>query len=141
MMRSSLIEQTPINAKINLTPIIDVALVLVIILLITAPMLTEIDINVTLPEARTRGAEDEARITITLGDQGELAVDDMMIAPESLRLMLSSQLADKKDNILVVVRADQKTPHQMVRKVLSEATAAGAVRLAIATRQKAEGSS
>ena len=143
-MRGSLIKQTPINAKINLTPIIDVALVLVIILLITAPMLSEIDINVTLPEARTRGAEDEARITITLGDQGELAVDEQIIVPESLRRMLSAQLAEKaekKEDILVVIRADQNTPHEMVREVLSEATAAGAARLAIATRQKAKNGS
>ncbi len=140
-MRGSLIKQTPINAKINLTPIIDVALVLVIILLITAPMLTEIDINVTLPEARTRGAEDEARITITLGEQGELAVDDKMIGRESLHRMLCARLAEKKENMLVVVRADQNTPHEMVREVLSEATAAGAGRLAIATRQKAKNGS
>lgn len=140
-MRGSLIKHTPINAKVNLTPIIDVALVLVIILLITAPMLTEIDINVTLPEARTRGAEDEARITITLGEQGELAVDDKMIGRESLRRMLCARLAEKKENMLVVVRADQNTPHEMVREVLSEATAAGAGRLAIATRQKAKNGS
>lgn len=140
-MRGSLIKQTPINAKVNLTPIIDVALVLVIILLITAPMLSEIDINVTLPEARTRGAEDDARITITLGEEGELAVDDQIIVPESLRRMLSAQLTEKKEDILVVVRADQNTPHEMVREVLSEATAAGAARLAIATRQKAKNGS
>ncbi len=140
-MRGSLIKQTPINAKINLTPIIDVALVLVIILLITAPMLSEIDINVTLPEARTRGAEDEARITITLGEEGELAVDEQIVVPESLRRMLSAQLAERKEEMLVVIRADQNTPHEMVREVLSEATAAGAARLAIATRQKAKNGS
>lgn len=137
-MRGPMTRQNPINAKINLTPIIDVALVLVIILLITAPMLSEIDIKVTLPEARTRGLEDEARITITLGESGELAVDDQMIPPGSLRVMLSSQLGQKQGDMLVVVRADKDTPHEMVRKVLSEATAAGATRLAIATRQRTD---
>jgi biopolymer transport protein ExbD len=140
-MRDPAIRQTPINAKINLTPIIDVALVLVIILLITAPMLSEIDIDVTLPEARTRGLEDEARITVTLGQGGELAVDDQVIAFESLRLMLASQLAEKQGDMLVVIRADRHTPHQIVRRVLSEASAAGATRLAIATRQKTDKSS
>lgn len=139
-MRGPMTRQNAINAKINLTPIIDVALVLVIILLITAPMLSEIDIKVTLPEARTRGLEDEARITITLGESGELAVDDQVIPAGSLRVMLSSQLGEKQGDMLVVVRADKDTPHEMVRKVLSEATAAGATRLAIATRQRTDNS-
>lgn len=139
-MRRSFIEPTPINAKINLTPIIDVSLVLVIILLITAPMMTQADIDVCLPEALTRGAEDEKRITITLGREGELAIDDNIIAPESLPALLHSQLADKSEEMLVVVRADQGTPYQAVRKVLSQASAAGAKRIAIATRQKVRAS-
>ena len=138
-MHRSFLEPTPINAKINLTPIIDVSLVLVIILLITAPMMTQADIDVCLPEAQTRGAEDEKRITITLGKEGELAIDDNIIAPASLPALLHSQLADKSEDMLVVVRADEGTPHQAVRKVLSQASAAGAKRIAIATRQKARG--
>lgn len=139
-MRRSFLEPTPINAKINLTPIIDVSLVLVIILLITAPMMTQADIDVCLPEALTRGAEDEKRITITLGKEGELAIDDNIIAPGSLPALLHSQLADKSDDMLVVIRADQGTPYQAVRKVLSQASAAGAKRIAIATRQKVRAS-
>lgn len=135
-MHRSPIKPTPINAKINLTPIIDVSLVLVIILLITAPMMTQADIDVCLPQAQTRGPEDEKRITITLGKEGELAIDDKIIAPESLPVLLHSQLADKSEDMLVVVRADESTPHQAVRKVLSQASAAGAKRIAIATRQK-----
>jgi biopolymer transport protein ExbD len=135
-MHRSFLEPTPINAKINLTPIIDVSLVLVIILLITAPMMTQADIDVCLPQAQTRGAEDEKRITITLGRDGELAIDDNIIASESLSTLLHSRLADKSEDMLVVVRADEGTPYQAVRRVLSQASAAGAKRIAIATRQK-----
>ena len=138
-MRSPIVRPTPINAKINLTPIIDVALVLVIILLITAPLVSAIDMDVSLPLAQTRGAEDEARISITLGKHGEVAVDDKLIAAESLPVFLASQLAQKDKSILVVIRADEGTPYEMVRRVLSEASAAGAVRLSIATRQKPKG--
>jgi biopolymer transport protein ExbD len=140
-MRSPLVTPTPINAKINLTPIIDVALVLVIILLITAPLVSAIDMDVSLPLAQTRGAEDEARISITLGKRGEVAVDDKLIAPESLPVLLASELTKKNNNILVVIRADEGTPYETVRRVLSEASAAGAVRLSIATRQKPKGES
>jgi biopolymer transport protein ExbD len=131
----SLLELTPTIARINVTPIIDVALVLVIILLVTAPMLSVQDMEVSLPKAQTRGAEDEARITITLGQGGEVAIDDKRISMDSFAAMLRSRLGDRTD-MLVVVRADEKAPYHVVRAILSKARAAGAQRLAIATRQK-----
>ena len=59
---------------------IDVALVLVIILLVTAPILSVADLDIQLPTAHTRGAEDERRISVSLGPNGELAVDDELVA-------------------------------------------------------------
>ena len=62
-----------IITKVNVTPIIDVALVLVIILLVTAPLLSVADLPVDLPQARTREAEDQRNISVTLGSDGSLA--------------------------------------------------------------------
>jgi biopolymer transport protein ExbD len=135
-MYRRLFNPVPVIARIHVTPIIDVALVLVIILLITAPMLTVKDLDVSLPKAQTRGAEDDARITITLGRKGELALDENLISPESLPALLNSRLAGDKENMLVIVRADEETPHHVVRSVLSRAREAGAKRMAIATQQK-----
>jgi len=126
----------PIIPKINVTPIIDVALVLVIILLITAPMLAVTDLNVNLPQAQTRGLENEVNLTITLGKTGELAINEKTIAPENFSAVLWSRLNElENENVLVVIRADEDIPYQAVRKMLKEARAAGARRLAIATRQ------
>src|SRR2546427_5150740 len=93
--------------KINVTPIIDVALVLVIILLVTAPLLSVADLPVDLPQARTREAEDERNVSITLSSTGRLAVDDQVVSPEALGALLRGKLS-KRDNedVLVVVRAD-----------------------------------
>jgi biopolymer transport protein TolR len=127
-------------AKINVTPIIDVALVLVIILLITAPMLSVADIEVDLPRAQTRGSEDEARVSITLSTNGELAVNEDIVRPEMLCSALHSILSSASDeNMLVVLRADQDVPYEIIRAVLGEARAAGAKRLAIATHQSDKG--
>ncbi len=132
----------PQTARINLTPIIDVALVLVIILLITAPMLSVADIDVKLPTAQTRGAEDEGRISITLGETGELAVNEDLVSPDKLREILRMLLAKEQNkNKLVVVRADQKVPYELIRVILREAREAGANRLAIATMQSDKGNS
>ena len=124
-------------SKINVVPLIDVCLVLVIILLVTAPMMVQSDLPVDLPEARTREAEDEVNVSITLSSNGDLAVDDLRVTRETLGATLQSRLAQKgNDNVLVVVRADSNAPYVAVRELLDEARSAGAQRVAIATRQK-----
>ena len=110
--------------KINVTPIIDVALVLVIILLVTAPLLSVADLPVDLPQARTREAEDERNVSITA---------------DQLRPALQARLARSgNEGVLVVVRADSGAPYSAVHQLLEVARAAGATRLAIATRQRTE---
>jgi biopolymer transport protein ExbD len=126
--------------KINVTPVIDVALVLVIILLVTAPMMSATDLPVNLPLARTREAEDQRNVSITIGDAGRMAVDEADVTPGQLRPVLAQRLAEPgNDGVLVVVRADRGVPFRVIRQTLEDAKAAGAKRLAIATRQSAEG--
>ena len=131
--------KTELIAKVNVVPIIDVSLVLVIILLVTAPLLSVADLPVDLPQARTREAEDERNVSVTLGANGALAVDDMLIAREDLRHALQARLAEPGNaDVLVVVRADSGAPYSSIETLLADARAAGATRLAIATRQKVE---
>lgn len=138
MSRRAVSHAEPIT-KINVTPIIDVALVLVIILLVTAPMLSVADLPVNLPEARTREAEDERNVSVTLAQDGALAVDDQRVAPELLGDLIARRLAEPGNrDVLVIVRADSNQPYASVRHVLDEARRAGATRLAIATRQRTE---
>src|SRR3989442_10302192 len=125
--------------RINVTPIIDVALVLVIILLVTAPMLSVADLPVNLPQAHTREAEDERNVSITLSSDGYIAVDNVVVERPGLRRHLAARLSEPgNQNVLVVVRADADAPYAAVRGLLEDARAAGAKRLAIATRQKME---
>ena len=130
----------PLRAAINLTPIIDVALVLVIILLITAPMLALADLDIDLPAAVTRDAEDELKINITLSMDGEMAINEHIIGRErfgrTLKMLLSS---GNNKNVLVVLRADTDVPYSSIQAILGEARAAGARRLAIATLQRGGG--
>ena len=123
--------------KVNVTPIIDVALVLVIILLVTAPMMSVSDLPVRLPEARTREAEDERNVSVTLGTDGALAVDDRTVTAATLGPAVAERLAQPGNaGVLVVVRADTATPYASVKSALESIRQAGAKRIAIATRQK-----
>jgi biopolymer transport protein ExbD len=125
--------------KVNVVPIIDVSLVLVIILLVTAPLMSVADLPVDLPQARSRDSEDERNISITLSSTGALAVDDEVVTTDGLPAVLQTHLAKAGDkDVLVVVRADSGAPYTEVQKLLEEARDAGATHLAIATRQKTE---
>ena len=137
-MRPPLVSTAPLLTRINVTPIIDVALVLVIILLITAPMLTLANLDVNLPAAHSRDIEDQGFISITMSGSGEIAVDDQIVGSvERINSALRSRIKDHEGkDVLVVVRADAELPHALVRQVLEEARSSGATRLAIATRQK-----
>src|SRR2546428_6865722 len=102
--------------RINVTPIIDVALVLVIILLVTAPLMSVADLPVDLPQARTREAEDERNVSITLSSTGRLAVDDKMISDQDLGPYLRAKLTERQNqDVLAVVRADSGAPYGPVR--------------------------
>jgi biopolymer transport protein TolR len=135
-MRSFVPRQALIT-KVNVTPIIDVALVLVIILLVTAPMLSVADLPVNLPQAQTRESEDERNLSITLSSSGELALDETRVSRENLTDAIRARLTQNgNENVLVVVRADADAPYSTVRGLLDDARDAGARRIAIATKQK-----
>lgn len=136
-MREPLVQSAPLLTRINVTPIIDVALVLVIILLITAPMLSVADLDVELPQARTRDLEKTGYVSITVAADGQLAVDEQILeGPAEIAPFLRNRLQMAEgEQLMVVVRADAGLSHEVVRKVLAEARAGGATQLGIATRQ------
>ena len=138
-MRSRLISGQPPTARINVTPIIDVALTLVVILMMTMPMLSVADIDVDVPQARTRGIESNNRVTITLGKDGELAVDADRVTPQTFPSLLADRLHGNEDNTLVVVRADRGVAYEHVAEVLNQVRDAGAKRMAVAATPKTEG--
>ena len=138
-MRSRQVAPHYVITKVNVTPIIDVALVLVIILLVTAPLLSVADLPVDLPQARTREAEDERNVSITLSSTGRLAVDDKIVSSQDLDRYLKEKLAQGgNSDVRVVVRADSGAPYSAVHRLLAQAKADGATRIAIATRQRTE---
>ena len=138
-MRRRIAPRGELITRVNVTPIIDVALVLVIILLVTAPMLSVADLPVDLPAAHTREAEDERNVSVTLSAGGHVAVDEEVVERSQLRAAIAARLSRPgNEGVLVVVRADSGAPYAAVREVLEDARAAGAKRLAIATRQKVE---
>ncbi|MBM4129965.1 biopolymer transporter ExbD [bacterium] len=140
-MRLQRSPEPPPLARINVTPIIDVALVLVIILLVTAPMMSTSDLPVELPGAHARDLERPDFISVTVARDGRLAVDETAAAGiGDVPALVRGRLAAGRDrNRLVVVRADAALPHAVVRRLLEAAREGGARNLGLATAQIADG--
>lgn len=126
---------TPV-ARINVVPIIDVALVLVIILMVTAPMIAVSNLDVELPKATTRSMEGVDRINVTLGSKGELAVDEKDVTAYEFGPALVASLSEHEDDILVVVRADARVPYETVATLAKEIRSHGVKRVALGTTQR-----
>ena len=137
-MRPPLVNTSSMMNRINVTPIIDVALVLVIILLITAPMMSVADLEVELPVAHSRDDKEQGFISITLSTTGEIAIDEQILTGvDQISSALASRLEQEENRQkVVIVRADAGLPHSLVRQVLEQARLGGATQLGIATRQE-----
>ncbi|MBB1088666.1 biopolymer transporter ExbD [Lysobacter sp. SG-8] len=113
-------------ADINVTPLVDVMLVLLIIFMITAPLMTH-KVKVDLPEANLEKKQDPldtAPITVAIQDDGSLFWNDEPVTQEMLESRLSVE-AQKVPQPQVNVRGDKTTRYRIVDEVVKTAQAQG----------------
>lgn len=123
-------------AGVNIIPVIDVSLVLLIILLATSPILNLPGFEVKLPKAVTAESK-EKNISVSLSLKGEMAVNEMQVDEVTLVSALKKELKDKPE-FLTIIRADQGVSYGKVERVMDLIKQAGARRIAIATQQDQE---
>jgi biopolymer transport protein TolR len=121
-------------AEINVTPLVDVMLVLLIIFMITAPMLTQ-GLEVALPQAEGRSFElasnNPAKVTIT--SAGAVYVDGTAIGSQNLELSLGPMLRNRGIK-RALLEADEGVPYGRVVGVLDVMNRAGVQQLGMITR-------
>jgi biopolymer transport protein ExbD len=114
-------------AEINVTPLVDVMLVLLIIFMITAPLMSH-KIEVELPRANLVQEDDRSQpippITVTVTDDGKLYWNDQPITPSLLESRLSVE-AQKTPQPPLNVRGDKTTKYRVVSEVVKIAQAQG----------------
>jgi biopolymer transport protein ExbD len=122
-------------ADINVTPFVDVMLVLLIVFMVTAPMLAT-GVSVRLPQVDAATRTDAARpVTITLTNDGRLFVDEVETAAPSLDATLRAALPDPSTSN-VHLRADADVAHGRVVEVMSILGRLGVTRLAILAHER-----
>jgi biopolymer transport protein TolR len=125
----------PVVAEINVTPLVDVMLVLLIIFMVTAPLMTA-NVPLHLPQSNAARQTVVQRPTVlSLDAEGHVFLGDVRIADGELPERLRS-LAQQPDQQTVYVRADEALPYGTVMRVLGEMTSAGISRLSLVSVQK-----
>ena len=135
-MATAASDDDDIVSGINVTPLVDVCLVLVIIFMVTAPLMSDPVIKVTLPKAHTKEGEEKDKITVTLGKNGQFALDHKIYKDlQELEGDLKVRVAESESK-LVILRADEEALHGPLTDLMARAKEAGAMGLTIATEKK-----
>ena len=124
-----------VMAEINVTPLVDVMLVLLIIFMITAPLAAH-KIKVELPIATLAKPPDDVAnqpITLSVKDTGELYWNDEPITEAALQAQLRVA-AQRTPQPELQIRADKDTEYQVVSAVMGDAKAAGMIKLGFITQ-------
>lgn len=120
---------------INVTPLVDVCLVLVIIFMVTTPLLQQPTMAVTLPKAKTKEGEEKSNVTISISKDARWAVNEKEYPLGEVPGVLKHKMVKNPDK-LVVIRADQEALHAYLLNAMALAKEAGAKTITIATEQK-----
>lgn len=120
-------------SEINVTPFVDVMLVLLIIFMVAAPLLT-VGVPVELPEtaAEALPTEDEEPLTVTLTAAGTIAIQETEVAPDTLITRLSAIAAERTSN-QIFLRADGAIPYARVAEVMGALNAGGFSNIGLVT--------
>jgi len=119
-------------SEINVTPFVDVMLVLLIIFMVTAPMMIQ-GLNVDLPEATAKPLDSEKEhLVITIDKDHQVHINDYQVTMESLSAKLSKILQGRSDRE-VYLKADKSIPYGVVVHVMAEIKDAGVEQLGMIT--------
>jgi biopolymer transport protein TolR len=119
-------------SDINVTPFVDVMLVLLIIFMVTAPMMVQ-GVDVALPEvSATPMLTEKENLTVTIDREANIYINDFQVRMDFLKEKLEKILAGKTDRE-VFFRADKDVSYGVVVSVMAEIKAAGVDKLGMVT--------
>ena len=120
-------------SEINVTPFVDVMLVLLIIFMVTAPMMVQ-GVNVSLPETENTDniASDEDQLIVTIDKNNKILINDYEVGIDFLKEKLA-KIFENRTNKNIFLKADKNIPYGTVVRVMSEIKGAGVEKLGMVT--------
>ena len=134
-MGASLGGKSRFVSEINVTPFVDVMLVLLIIFMVTAPLMTE-GLDVNLPQTQTAKSlpTDKDHVIVTLKLDGSIYVDTILIKDiENFTLMMASIAKAQKRQVFL--QADKDVPYGKVADIMARLAAAGIDKMGMVTER------
>jgi biopolymer transport protein TolR len=127
-------------AEINITPMVDVMLVLLIIFMVTAPLLVT-GVPIDLPDSRAKALKsDEKPIQVSIDAGGQVFIDKLKVPPAGLEAKLNAIREARSgagDEPRVYVRADRRLDYGRVMEIVGEVSAAGFRKVALVSDSRA----
>ena len=120
-------------SEINVTPFVDVMLVLLIVFMVTAPLLT-VGIPVDLPKIKASALTDQKDpIEITLNVEGDIYIGESLVEPENLIPRLNA-ITEQNTEARIYIRGDRVIAYGRIMEVMSIINSAGYVKVALITQ-------
>ncbi len=119
-------------SEINVTPFVDVMLVLLIIFMVTAPMM-QTGIGIKLPQAETESAPSEEGLTLTITEDKYIHMEDSVINQFLLEQKLREYFYGKEKKI-VFIRGDENLPYGFIMRIMDISKKAGIEQIGLITR-------
>ena len=126
--------RSPVMAEINVTPMVDVMLVLLIIFMVSAPLLT-VGVPIDLPQSQAKSLEqDKEPLTVSVNDKGQIFLQNSEIAVDDLIPKMQA-VADARGGTeaRIYVRGDKRVDYGTMMKVMGRLSSAGFHRVALVT--------
>lgn len=122
-------DEEPIS-DINVIPLVDIILVVLIIFMVTAPMIMKPSINVNLPKAVSGDASTPSQLSISIAPGGVLNLNGSKASEDDISSK-AQQEATKNPDIQAIIAADKDVPHGTVVRIIDVVKSAGVKKFAI----------
>jgi len=131
-------EGAKVNSNINVTPMVDVMLVLLIIFMVITPMLQKsrpVELAKTINPIQMPDADKEDAIIVAVQRDGKIFFDTTQVGPDELTQKVKDRIANRVDKT-VYVKADARAKYKNVVEVVDNVRSAGVGELGLLTEQK-----
>lgn len=117
-------------AEINVVPLVDIVLVILIIFMVSAPIFIKPSINVNLPQAASGKEDKPSSINVTINSDGKIDLNGEDVSKDQLASRVGDQIKENPE-LHAVISADKNVPHGTVIEVLDSLQLRGVKKFAI----------